>query len=117
MKELIFEEILFTKQNEPHNVKKIQRLQQMLDYPSYSIKDFVDTGEVYSREDFEHIYSECQLDDACKFVMKYAGGYYIEMLGDGRYLFTHPSGKKSKPTKDLEKLEEKIFKNIISNES
>lgn len=117
MKELIFEEILFTKQNEPHNVKKIQRLQQMLDYPSYSIKDFMDTGEVYSREDFEDMYDDRQLNDTCLFVMRYVGGFYIEMLSDGSYLFTHPSGKKSKPTKDLEKLEEKIFKNIISNES
>ena len=87
MKNLIEKEIQSLKLNYPTSKSYIQRLQQMLDMETYTQKDYVSTGLMTPRKKYETKFPEVNLSERCTDVMSYVGGYYIEMLRNGRYFF------------------------------
>lgn len=115
IKEIIREGIVFTKLNDPHNVKYIQRLQQMMDVNDLSLKQFSDTGLMYSSEDFVRMKPEVRLNKNCTDVMLYVGSNYIQFLSDGTYLLKNNTKDRGNRSKSINKLEQLIY-NRLSNE-
>ena len=112
MKHFLRDEIIAQKFGNPNNTKYIQRLQQMLDMPAYSQKNFADTGMITTKKDFLSSYSTPPtLHKTCTDVIKYIGGHYIQMLSSGKYLLKY-NEERGKNSKDLDKLEAIIFKTI-----
>ena len=114
MKYLLREEILFTKMKDPNNVKYIQRLQQLMDADEVTIKDFIDTGVLYKRSDFENLYGTIELHKKCTDVMRYMGGHYIQFLSDGNYLVQYTPTNRGKRSKDIDKMEQFIY-NMVND--
>ena len=112
MKSIIAKEILKTKMQEPHNTKYIMRLQQLMDADEVTIKDFVDTGVLHKRNDFESMYGTIELHNKCTDVMLYMGGHYIQFLSDGKYLVQYDTKSRGKRSADINKMEEYLFKMI-----
>tara|TARA_R110000803_G_scaffold163375_4_gene227029 strand:+ start:220 stop:552 length:333 start_codon:yes stop_codon:yes gene_type:complete len=86
MKNLIKKEIQSLKLKYPNSKSYVQRLQQMLDIEVYTQKDFVSTGLITPRKKYEMKFPTVNLDERCCDVISYVGGYYIQMLCNGRYL-------------------------------
>ncbi len=116
MKHYIIEEIQRLKMFEPNNVKKIQRLQQLLDVEVYTIKEMQETGTMYIRNDFENLYAgeSPELNSTCTDVIRYAGGHYIQMLRSGKYLVNYIGGVRGKRSEKLEEIEQLIFNNYYN---
>lgn len=113
MKALLRDEIIKEKLSSPHNVKYIQRLQQMMDYDHYTIKDFVDTGLIMPREEFEKLYAQSpNLHKKCTEVSRYVGGHYIQLLSDGNFLLNYSGVGRGKRSKDLQVVESYLWDSI-----
>jgi len=116
MKHYIIEEIQRLKAFEPNNVKKIQRLQQLLDVEEFTIKEMQETGTMYVRDDFENLYAgeAPALISSCTDVIRYAGGHYIQMLRSGKYLVSYIGGVRGKRSDKLSDIEQLIFDNYYN---
>tara|TARA_R110000796_G_scaffold35600_1_gene91316 strand:- start:420 stop:755 length:336 start_codon:yes stop_codon:yes gene_type:complete len=110
MKNLIKKEIQSYKEKYPNNKSYVQRLQQMLDIDVYTQKDFISTGSMQRRKRYESNYPSKTLDKNCCDVMVYLGGYKIEMLCTGEFLFEGESSKK------IDKLENILYKKYIAQD-
>lgn len=101
----------------PQDVKRIQRLQQMMDADNLTIKDFQDTGMIMEREEFESLYAIAPtLHKDCTDVCRYAGGFFIQMLGAGNAKFYLKYGKyRGKYADKIDELEAVLWERINTN--
>jgi hypothetical protein len=82
---LIAEEILKEKLKDKPDKLYIQTLQKMQD-GDMSFELFINTGRRTPRELFAHYNPKARLRPDCKDVVKYVGGFYIQILKTGEFL-------------------------------
>jgi hypothetical protein len=82
---LIAEEILKEKLKDKPDKLYIQTLQKMQD-GDMSFELFINTGRITPRELFAHYNPKARLRPDCKDVVKYVGGFYIQILKTGEFL-------------------------------
>lgn len=68
----------------------IQESQKILsDLPKADEKTFVETGRIMSTKDFLTMYPTVHLDADTKNIVRYVGGFYVQMLSNGNYLYKY----------------------------
>jgi len=113
-------EILIQKMRPNPDKHFIQSIQMLMDKEHMTKEEFVNTGrfmskEYYLKEFVNHNYFMSDVKD----VMRYAGGYCIQVLPSGDWMFdtndAHESDEVSTKyiSKDVKEIEEKIWSNYV----
>ena len=76
----ILEDIVIEKQQPKPDKFFIQQSQSLLSEDTLDFKCFIDTGRITPRTDFSFIYPKVKLHKNTQSVLRYAGGFYIEIL-------------------------------------
>ena len=76
----ILEDIIIEKQQPKPDKFFIQHLQSLTEVDILEFKTFIDTGRITTRADFSFSYPKVKLHKETQSVLKYAGGFYIEIL-------------------------------------
>lgn len=115
MKHLLRDEVVFQKMTNPHDTKRIQRLQQLMDASELTIKDFQDTGIIMERGEFESLYAVApELHQTCTDVCRYVGGFFIQMLNTGRFYLKY-ANYRGKYADKIDELEAVLWERINTN--
>jgi len=76
----ILEDIVIEKQQHKPDKFFIQQSQSLIDNDIVEFKRFIDTGRITPRRDFSTLYPQRKLHKQTQSILRYAGGFYIEIL-------------------------------------
>jgi hypothetical protein len=76
----ILEDIVIEKQQYKPDKFFIQQSQSLIDGDILDFKTFIDTGRITTRRDFSYSYPKVKLHKNTQSILRYAGGFYIEIL-------------------------------------
>tara|TARA_R110000868_G_scaffold27669_1_gene104699 strand:+ start:402 stop:773 length:372 start_codon:yes stop_codon:yes gene_type:complete len=82
---IVSEEILKEKLKDKPDKLYIQTLQKIQD-GEMSLDLFINTGRITPRELFVHYNPKARLRPDCRDVVRYVGGFYIQILSTGEFL-------------------------------
>lgn len=82
---IVAEEILKEKMKDKPDKLYIQTLQKIQD-GEMSLDLFINTGRITPRELFVHYNPKARLRPNCRDVVRYVGGFYIQILSTGEFL-------------------------------
>jgi hypothetical protein len=114
---LIAEEILKEKLKDKPDKLYIQTLQKMQD-GDMGLELFINTGRITPRELFVHYNPKVRLRPDCKDVVRYVGGFYIQILKTGEFLLEINDADQSDEmnsiiqNKSLDEVEEELWHRV-----
>jgi len=115
-------EILLEKSQKTPRKKVIQKLQQSIDKGRISLTTFRSTGQIMTMNTYLHLYRDhdvsvvdlgFKLLPNSKEVIRYAGGFLIQMLPESHYALNYQ--KELEVSLDLKKLEKTIFEDMAKD--
>ena len=80
--EAIVKEILNEKGKTYPDTHYIQRLQRLMDKKRLELDDYISTARTIDRADFENEYFMVKLQKECRYIIMFAFGQYIQVLGE-----------------------------------
>ena len=119
---LLSAEILLEKSQKTPRKKIIQKLQQAVDKGKISLSTFRDSGQMMTMTTYLHLYRDhdvsvvdlgFKLLPNSKEVIRYAGGFIIQMLPESHYALNYQ--KELEVSLDLKKLEKNIFEDMAKD--
>jgi len=90
LEQLISNDIIREKYINGSHKSFIQESQKILnDISKVDEKTFVETGRIMSTKNFLSMYPTIHLDADVKNIIRYVGGFYVQMLSNGNYLYKY----------------------------
>jgi len=121
-RKMLTAEILLEKSQKTPRKKVIQKLQQSIDKGRISLATFRSTGQIMTMNTYLHLYRDhdvsvvdlgFKLLPNSKEVIRYAGGFLIQMLPESHYALNYQ--KELEVSLDLKKLEKTIFEDMAKD--
>lgn len=119
MREIFKKDVAYLKRDHKDMEAYVRRLEMMLD-KDIEFYDFIDTGIMVERGELERqefliLFANVELHPKCTDIMRYIGGYYIQMLTNGYFLFKPDPNEDGIQSMDIEEVEDYMWKNFVLN--
>ncbi|QDP59013.1 MAG: hypothetical protein GOVbin1678_55 [Prokaryotic dsDNA virus sp.] len=106
----LLEDIIIEKHQQKPDKFFIQQCQALMDEELLDFKSFLDTGRITLRNEFSFLYPKQKLHKKTQSVLRYAGGFYIEILQNaGEKIWK----VKSRRYKSIGKAEKRLWESEI----